>query len=131
MDMKSYLRIRNKLSFKPKPSKLFFHLFIDLALAALIYQTQSGPYYILSQLLVPIFMFRMFALMHDCLHGSTSKSRWLNTFVGIISGAACLLPYEPWKKIHLEHHMWAGNVDKDPSMGLVKNFAKNKVKFNK
>ncbi|HEX4352346.1 MAG TPA: fatty acid desaturase, partial [Polyangiales bacterium] len=32
----------------------------------------------------------------------------------------CFMPYYPWKYIHTEHHVWAGNVDRDPGLALVR-----------
>ena len=131
MDNQNFLKLRKQLDFNPSEIQLISHLSVDLVLGSLIYFTQSGPFYILSQLLLPIFMFRMFALMHDCLHGAATKNTFLGNTIGTLCGACCLLPYEPWKKIHLAHHRWSGNVDKDPSMGLVRTFNPNRTTFNK
>lgn len=122
MRKESYAQISQQLPFSPSTSLLLLHLLTNAALGVAIYLCSHGPLYVLSQLLLPIFFFRAFALMHDCVHGSASKNRFVNDVVGILMGACCFLPYEPWKKIHLAHHKWAGNVDKDPSMGLIKSF---------
>lgn len=125
MDEKKYFKLVRSLNFKPSSLKLFTHLIIDTSIVLLIHYSVSTVF-LFSQLLVPILMFRMFALMHDCLHGAASKYKSINLIIGIFSGVFCLLPYEPWKKIHLEHHKWSGNIDKDPSMGQIKSFNANK-----
>ena len=131
MDIKAYMHVRKKLNVVPEARALVLHLFIDLFLLSIIYLTQTGSFYLLSQLLLPVFMFRMFALMHECIHGALSTNELFNEVIGVVCGALCLLPYSPWKKIHLQHHLWSGNVDKDPSMGLIKKFDHKKVNTNK
>lgn len=122
MQKASYSRLVQQLDFTPKIGHLLNHFVIDLLLVGVIALTNQGILYPLSQLLLPILMFRSFCLMHDCVHGSVIKNKAIGDGIGIIAGAFCLLPYEPWKKIHLLHHKWTGNVDKDPSMGLIKQF---------
>jgi acyl-lipid omega-6 desaturase (Delta-12 desaturase) len=61
-------------------------------------------------------------MMHEAVHFAASKNRWLNDVTGIIAGSIALLPYEPWKRSHLEHHKWSGNVEKDPVMAIINFF---------
>ncbi len=125
MTKESYAYAAQQLRFEPSGPRLTAHLLVDLALAAemfLSFRYTSFALCLLTQLLIPVLMFRAFALMHECVHGSASRCRVTNEVVGTIAGAFCLLPFEPWKKIHLAHHKWAGNVDRDPSMGLIKAF---------
>jgi acyl-lipid omega-6 desaturase (Delta-12 desaturase) len=121
MDSSSYQTLVKKLSLVPSQFQLINHLLVDVALVTLIYLVFSySP--ILANLFLPILMFRSFALMHECVHGSAIRNKPINSIIGIVAGALCALPFEPWKKIHLAHHKWSGNVDKDPSMGLIRNF---------
>src|SRR5262249_24453129 len=69
-------------------------------------------------------IFRCFALMHDAVHGSLTKNEFVNDFIGIIAGSFCFLPFLPRRKIHLKHHFWAGNIEKDPTMKIVKDFSR-------
>jgi fatty acid desaturase len=122
MQKASYSQMMQRLDFRPHAARLAVHVTVDVLLAAAFVLTNHGLLYPLSQLLLPVLMFRAFGLMHECVHGSATKLRTLGGGLGIVAGAFCLLPYEPWKKIHLLHHKWAGNVDQDPSMGLIKRF---------
>jgi acyl-lipid omega-6 desaturase (Delta-12 desaturase) len=104
---------------------LLKHCLFSSALAiAAYYLFQSSTFvgFALSQVLLCAFYFRSFALMHDASHGSISSLRFLNHAVGIVAGAFCLLPYYPWKNLHIDHHQWAGNIEKDPVMKIVKEF---------
>lgn len=126
MDKKRYLEIRKQVHFKFKNQFLISHILFDAGLMITSYfllNSLKETYWV--YLCIPIFaalMFRNFSLMHEAVHGLVSKNKWVNDFVGIITGGLCLLPYEPWKQVHLEHHYWSGNVEKDPVMALVRTF---------
>jgi fatty acid desaturase len=100
------------------------HIAIDLGIAAGMWiAINSLPHWWLCLLASPgiaILLFRNFSLMHEAVHGSASSSRPLNDCVGLYAGMLSLLPYDNWKSIHLSHHKWAGNIDHDPSMSLVR-----------
>lgn len=73
-----------------------------------------------SAILISIVYFRCFALMHDAVHNAAHPNQPTNNAVGVVFGALCFLPFWPWKKLHIEHHQWSGNVEKDPVMRIVK-----------
>lgn len=85
-------------------------------------QFQTSYWRLLAIPILSALMFRNFSLMHEAVHGLVSKKKDLNNVFGIFSGALCGLPYEPWKQVHLEHHYWSGNVEKDPVMGLMRTY---------
>lgn len=61
-------------------------------------------------------------MMHEAVHGATHRNRGLNTLIGRIFGTFSFLPFDPWRDVHLAHHTWTGNVDRDPSMKLLRDF---------
>lgn len=69
-----------------------------------------------------IIMFRHFSLMHDASHGTISRNKKWNDFIGNFSGILCFLPYQQWRQVHLEHHYWTGNYVQDPSMSVIKKY---------
>jgi len=69
---------------------------------------------------IAILLFRNFSLMHEAVHGSASSSRTFNDGVGLYAGMLSLLPFDNWRTIHLSHHQWAGNIERDPTMALVR-----------
>ncbi len=84
----------------------------------------------LAQLLLAMLFFRQFALMHEAVHGNVCHSGSLNTLVGILAGVFCFLPFESWRRLHQEHHLWAGNVENDPSSKLRREYdPKRRVKY--
>jgi fatty acid desaturase len=81
--------------------------------------------YFVAQLLFVLVFFHNFAILHECGHGNCSRHEAVNTLVGHVASIFCFMPYFPWKYIHAEHHTWAGNVDKDPTLRLVRNYEKS------
>jgi fatty acid desaturase len=77
---------------------------------------------ILAGALWAVLTFRAFGVMHDCVHGAGHQKSWINRWAGEVYGIACFLPYTSWRKLHLDHHHWTGNVEKDPSMKILTRF---------
>ncbi len=63
-------------------------------------------------LFVSLFMLRVFALMHECGHGSLFRSPWLNRAVGFLLGVTAGMPQYVWSQHHGYHHAHNGNWDK-------------------
>lgn len=124
MDRNRYIELRRSLDLSRRPHYLWRQLAEDAALlaAVLFIGGLESAWSLTAVPLLTIFMYRNFGLMHEATHGLVSRNRVLNDVVGAICGGFCLLPYEPWKAVHLEHHYWSGNVEKDPVMAIVKNF---------
>lgn len=59
------------------------------------------------------FMWAVFVLGHDCGHGSFSRNRSVNAFVGTILHSAILVPFHSWRISHRKHHKNTGNFEKD------------------
>ena len=58
------------------------------------------------------FLVRLFAIQHDCGHGSFFSRRRVNDWVGRILGVMTFTPYEVWRRDHALHHSASGNLDK-------------------
>lgn len=56
-----------------------------------------------------LFLLRVFALMHDCGHGSLFRSSWLNKTFGYVFGVLSGMPQYVWSQHHQHHHMTNGN----------------------
>ncbi|MDR9500203.1 MAG: fatty acid desaturase [Desulfurivibrionaceae bacterium] len=57
------------------------------------------------------FLVRIFILFHDCVHGSSFRSKRANTFFGYFLGVLVFTAYEEWRFIHLRHHGTYANLD--------------------
>jgi fatty acid desaturase len=129
MNKADYFAIKNQISFD-KPLWITLALIvIDLGiLATALYFLTLGslPAFIAAQFLLTLFYFHNFGILHEAGHGNVHHDRWINTVIGHYSSMFCFMPYFPWKLIHQEHHVWAGNIDKDPTMANLKKMREQK-----
>ncbi|MEM8950297.1 MAG: fatty acid desaturase [Pseudomonadota bacterium] len=58
------------------------------------------------------FLVRLFAIQHDCGHGSFFKNRRTNDMLGRVIGVLTLTPYDDWRRSHAKHHAGSGNLDR-------------------
>ncbi len=58
------------------------------------------------------FLLRLFAIQHDCGHGSFFANRTLSDWTGRVIGVLTLTPYDVWRRTHSEHHSASGNLDR-------------------
>ena len=58
------------------------------------------------------FLVRVFAMFHDCGHGSLLPSRRANHVLGTILGLLVLSPFTRWRHDHAVHHATAGDLDR-------------------
>jgi omega-6 fatty acid desaturase (delta-12 desaturase) len=85
------------------------------ALWALMWFSYSFGYWWVTLLLgVPAagFLLRLFAIQHDCGHGSLFRYRLANDWIGRVLGVLTLTPYDFWKRTHSIHHATAGNLQR-------------------
>src|ERR1700733_12513353 len=84
-----------------------------LLMAALIYSARSHPWLCLPLALPAVFLLvRLFAIQHDCGHGSFFASRRANDLLGRVIGLVTLTPYVFWRGSHAIHHASSGNLDR-------------------
>jgi acyl-lipid omega-6 desaturase (Delta-12 desaturase) len=72
----------------------------------------SGWLTVAVVLLISLFTLRVFALMHECGHGSLFRSQWLNRAFGFLLGVTAGMPQYVWSQNHSFHHAHNGNWDK-------------------
>ncbi|MFN3171950.1 MAG: fatty acid desaturase [Hyphomicrobiales bacterium] len=63
-------------------------------------------------LLNAAFLLRLFAIQHDCGHGSFFKNRVVGDWLGRVIGVLTLTPYDVWRRTHAIHHGASGNLGK-------------------
>ena len=131
-----YFELRSQLDFQRRfwPTAIILALDVTLLVVACsvvrgsFLQSNplvSWPAYLLGQSLLVLVMFHSFAVLHECGHGTCSRHEWLNTTIGHVASLFCFMPYFPWKYIHSSHHIWTGNVERDPTLRLVRNYQKS------
>ncbi len=63
-------------------------------------------------ILISLFTLRVFALMHECGHGSLFRTQSLNRAFGFALGVVAGMPQYVWSQHHNFHHVHNGNWEK-------------------
>ncbi|MCO6052288.1 fatty acid desaturase [Mesorhizobium sp. RP14(2022)] len=81
---------------------------------AMLASLQSGAWCLYALLILPAAgtLVRLFAIQHDCGHGSFLPSRMANDWIGRGIGVFTLTPYDHWRRSHAAHHATSGHLDK-------------------
>ncbi|MFI4999910.1 MAG: fatty acid desaturase [Reyranellales bacterium] len=84
------------------------------ALWALAWATLDIGYWLALPLALAAaaFLVRLFAIQHDCGHGSFFRYRWANDWIGSVLSVVTLTPYGVWRRTHATHHASSGNLDR-------------------
>jgi acyl-lipid omega-6 desaturase (Delta-12 desaturase) len=61
---------------------------------------------------ITLFLVRVFALMHECGHGSLFRSQWANRTAGFVFGVISGMPQFVWSQHHDYHHRHNGNWER-------------------
>ncbi len=85
-----------------------------VALWALAVYSYYYSYWLSLIFIVPaaLFLVRLFAIQHDCGHGTLFRHRAANDWVGRVLGVVTFTPYDTWKREHAAHHSYSGNLSK-------------------
>ena len=75
------------------------------------YAAQSAGAAVALTIALALMMVRVFALLHECGHGSVFRSRALNTGFGFIFGVLSGMPQYVWAQHHDYHHRTNGDWD--------------------
>ncbi|WP_350333035.1 fatty acid desaturase [Coralliovum pocilloporae] len=69
-------------------------------------------------LLVPqgVLIVFLFTLLHETIHNTAFRTRWLNSLVARICGVMILLPSDWFRYFHFAHHRHTHDPDKDPEL---------------
>jgi len=65
-----------------------------------------------AMMLIVLFTLRVFALMHECGHGSLFRTQPLNRAFGFLLGVVAGMPQYVWSQHHNYHHAHNGNWEK-------------------
>ena len=85
-----------------------------LLLTAMMYAVLDVSVALVVALAIPAtgFLLRTFIVFHDCAHGSFSRSRRTNTWLGVFCGLLVYSPFHSWRHEHAIHHATAGDLDR-------------------
>jgi len=63
-----------------------------------------------------LLLISLFHLMHECVHDTVFRQRWLNHFVAHVCGFVLFLPAIWFRFFHFAHHRYTQHTDKDPEL---------------
>jgi fatty acid desaturase len=58
----------------------------------------------------------LFAPLHECIHFTVFKTRWINNLVAAPIGFLLLIPYQNFRVFHYAHHRHTQNPELDPEL---------------
>ena len=61
----------------------------------------------------------LFAPLHETVHYTAFRSRWLNRAVSAVCGWILVLPPRYFRAFHLEHHRYTQDPDRDPELAVA------------
>lgn len=106
-----------KHCFEPSTLRSLVYLVFDVAVIAACYIalsfTQQWYYELPLIVLIGTMCWSLFVIGHEAGHGAFSKSRTINTLVGILTHAPLLVPYRGWQRSHATHHMKTGHLQEE------------------
>jgi fatty acid desaturase len=96
------------------------HLFA-LALTTLLVSASAGHWWLPLALLVHgIVLIFLFAPLHESLHRTAFRSRWINSVVTWLCGAVLMLPPKYFRAFHFTHHRYTQDPARDPELAYPK-----------
>ena len=67
-----------------------------------------------------VVMVFLFAPLHETVHYTAFRSRWLNNIVAAPIGFILLLPYQFFRAFHYAHHRYTQDLERDPELSAAK-----------
>jgi fatty acid desaturase len=100
--------------------RLAGHVGALLLTGFLLYRALGSLWVVPATLLYGAVLVFLFAPLHETIHRTAFKSRWLNDMVGWLCGAVLVLPPEYFRAFHFAHHRWTQDPAQDPELATPK-----------
>lgn len=92
------------------------HLGLIGAGGALIALAPSTPWLIAAMALQGVFIATLFGPMHEGVHYTAFRTRWLDEAVAWVAGAAILYNADHYRRFHYAHHRYTQDPARDPEL---------------
>jgi fatty acid desaturase len=95
--------------------------FAVLLVTGYMVSVSIGTYWL--ALTLPIYGFALvflFAPLHETIHRTAFRSRWINSAVSWICGAVLMLPPDYFRAFHFAHHRYTQDPERDPELRYAK-----------
>jgi fatty acid desaturase len=99
---------------------LIGHLCLIACTAWLAYLARGSGWLFPAMALHGIAMIFLFAPLHECIHRTAFRSRWIDDAVAWACGAILALPPTYFRAFHFAHHRFTQDPTKDPELATPK-----------
>jgi fatty acid desaturase len=96
--------------------QLAAHLAALLASGACVLAARGSAWLPPALLLHGVLLVFLFAPLHESVHRTAFRSRWLNDVVARVCGAVLMLPPEYFRAFHFAHHRHTQDLARDPEL---------------
>ncbi len=97
-------------------SHLAGHLAVMAAAAWLVALSMDSLWLILAWPVYGVLLVFLFAPLHETIHRTAFKTRWLNDLVSWLCGAVLVLPPAYFRAFHFAHHRHTQDPERDPEL---------------
>ncbi len=100
--------------------QLVVHLLAIVGGAMFVWASYGTWWVILAWLVYGIFLAFVFAPLHECIHGTAFRSRFLNNVCASFAGFLLFLPANYFRLFHFAHHRYTNDPNLDPELKTSK-----------
>ncbi len=95
--------------------------FVALVVTGYLARSSIDTYWLPLALLAHGFVLVfLFAPLHETIHRTAFRSRWINTAVSWACGLVLMLPPDYFRAFHFAHHRYTQNAQRDPELAYAK-----------
>jgi fatty acid desaturase len=99
---------------------LLSHFTVLGGLAALIAILPFSPWLVPALAVYGALLIFLFAPLHETIHRTAFRARWLNDGVALLAGAVLVLPPDFFREFHFAHHRHTQDATLDPELAAAK-----------
>lgn len=100
--------------------RMALHLGTLVVTGSMIMMSGNVVVIALATLAHGVVMTFLFAPLHESVHRTAFRARWLNRFAGWLGGAVIVLPPRCFSHFHFAHHRHTQDPDRDPELLTAK-----------
>ena len=101
-------------------AQLTAHVCALAVAGAWVWQARSGWLLLPALAVHGVLLNFLFAALHESIHRTAFRQRWLNDAVARVTGFILLLPCDYFRHFHFAHHRFTQIPDKDPELETAK-----------
>ena len=101
-------------------ARLLSHFAVLGGLAVLVSVIPFSPWLVPALAAYGVLLIFLFSPLHEAIHRTAFRARWLNDGVALVAGAVLLLPPGYFREFHFAHHRHTQDAALDPELGAVK-----------